>query len=45
MLLIVYYFTAGILVSKLIQIGGQNMLVSWLTQIVMLVCWLANKFK
>ena len=42
MLLIVYKLTPGMLVSKLIQIGGQNMLVSWLTQIGRLVCWLVS---
>ena len=42
MLLIVYKFTPCMLVSKLIQIGGQNILVSWLTQIGRLVCWLVS---
>ena len=42
MLLIVYKLTPGMLVSKLIQIGGQNMLFSWLIQIGRLVCWLVS---
>ena len=42
MLLIVYWLTPGMLASKLIQMGGQNMLVSRLTQIGRLVCWLVS---
>ena len=34
--------SSGMLVSKLIQVGGRNMLVSWLTQIGRLVCWLVS---
>ena len=38
MLLIVYLkLTSGMLVGKLIEKGGQNMFVSWLTQIGRLV--------